>query len=380
MKVLMITDDPTILDQGSSGHTRARENALAIGELYVLITADTPETRDEGSMQVHAVKQSIFSTHGSLTQAARTLITEHHIQAIWSMDPFELGKISCSLSREYDIPFYVNVYTDFLSPWYSMEGMFRSSKVKVPSAHKKRRALAGRVLPCASGIRVMSARVKESLMKKYGDTIVVPEVIPIEVHTSPIEPVAFPVPRFPFSLITAGRLDAGRRVIDIIDALAFIKDKYPGVGLFIIGDGPERARLERHARKLKLADRVVFLGDRPDTQGLMRSANAYVQASAYEGYGRRLLQAAIARLPIITTDVGIVGEVFKGYDDVLAMPPADPSALSIHIVGLMEDGQARSMLSMNAEVAAKRFLLAAGDISKRLAAFMQPKEPTPPAI
>jgi len=107
----------------------------------------------------------------------------------------------------------------------------------------------------------------------------------------------------------------------------------------------------------------------------MRSAHVFVQASAYEGYGRRLLQAALARIPIITTDVGIVGEVFRGYDDVLAMPPGDPAALTVHIVGLMEDGQARQLLAINAEAAAKKHIQAAGNIPERIASFLQSGAP-----
>lgn len=370
MKVLLITNDPTILDQGSSGHARARANAQAIGELHVLINAKASEARDEGSLRIHAVKRGAFSPYAPLKKAARALIRTHGIQAIWSQDPFELGKISMDLSKETKLPYYVNVYTDFLSPWYSsMTGMFRSSKVRVPKGNMARKHLAGSVLSGASGIRVMSERVKASLMKEYGSRIKEPAVIPVQVHPAPPEPSSFPF-SFPFTLMAAGRLDAGRRVIDIIDALVRLRDTYPGIGLFVVGDGPERAHLEKHAKRLKLSERVIFLGDRRDTWGLMRSAQVFIQASAHEGYGRRLMQAALARVPIITTDVGIVGEVFKGYDDVLAMPPGDPAALTVHIVGLIEDGQARQLLAMNAEAAAKKYLQAAGDIPQRLARFL----------
>lgn len=377
MKALLITNDPTILDLGSSGHSRAKANALAIGELHVLMASKTSETRDEGSLRIHVVKQGRFSPYAPLKKAACSLIKEHGIQVIWSQDPFELGKLSMEVSKECGIPFYVNVYTDFLSPWFSERtGMFRSSKVRVPKENKERLMLARRVLPEASGIRVMCERVKQSMLKEYGASIKEPVVIPVQVHLTPPHPSSFPF-SFPFTLMVAGRLDAGRRVIDVIDAIAHLKDQYPGIGLFVVGDGPERAHLEKQVKRLALSDRVIFLGDRRDTWGLMRSAQAFIQASAHEGYGRRLIQAALARVPIITTDVGIVGEVFKGYDDVLAMPPGDPSAIAVHIVGLIEDGQARHLLAMNAEAAAKRYLQAAGDIPQRLAQFLGSKPVQP---
>lgn len=370
-KVLHITADKSILDPGSSGYVRAKENALAIGELHVLVEADHTEEKDEGSLRIHAVRAGGLFRAPRLLKAAQRITLEHGIQAVWAQDPFERGMLAVAVAQKASLPLYVDVGTDFLSPWYQMTGMFRSTKVKVPATHKKRVAMAHRVLPKADGIRAMSGRIKESLVKQYGDRIPVPEVIPVQVSRTLPHPVPFPV-SFPFSLMVAGRLNAGRRVVDVIDAIGRIKDRYPGVGLFVVGDGPERAHLERHARRLKLGDRVIFLGDRRDTWGLMRSASVFIQASAYEGYGRRLLQAALARVPIITTDVGIVGEVFRGYDDVLAMPPADPAALAVHIMGLIEDIATRNLLAINAEASAKRFFAEAGDIPGRLAAFLRP--------
>lgn len=372
MKVLLVSSDHSILDPGSSGHARAKADAIAFGELHVLLFAETPEERDEGSLRIHVLKEGGRFGAASMRSGALSIIRGCGIQAVWAQDAFERGMLAAEVAKAAGLPLYVNVDTDFLSPWYSMTGMFRSSHVRVPTVNKKRLALADQVLPQAAGIRVMAARVKDSLVKKYGDRIKEPVVIPIPVHLALPEKVAFPVPPFPFSLVVAGRLDSARRVIDVLDAVALLKDKYPGVGLFIIGDGPERQALEHHAKKLKIADRTVFLGDRRDTWGLMRSAQVFVQASAYEGYGRRLMQAALARVPIITTDVGIVGEAFRGYDDVLAFPPGDPAALSIHIVGLMEDGQARTLLAMNAEASAKRYIQEAGNIPERLAAFIRP--------
>lgn len=379
MRVLLITDDPTILDPGSSGHERLRANALAIGELHVLINTPRSESRDEGSLRIHGVKTGLFFKEATMRRAGLSILKRYDIQALWAEDPFELGSRARRLAKKTGIPYFVNVHTDFLSPWYGTRtGMFRSSKVSVPRGNKKRIALARKVLPEARGIRVPSVRLHDSIVEKYGTSVPEPVVIPIPVQTTPVEAVSFPF-TFPFTIIAAGRLDAGRRVIDVIDAISQIRERYPGVGLFVVGDGPERAALERHAARKNLSDRVVFLGDRRDTRGLIKSANVFVQASAHEAYGRRILQAALARVPIITSDVGIVGEVLKGYEDVLAMPPGDPSALATHLMGLIEDVATRNLLTMNAEAKAKEFIRASGDISVRIAAFLRGETAKPPS-
>ncbi|MEK7079781.1 MAG: glycosyltransferase, partial [Patescibacteria group bacterium] len=234
----------------------------------------------------------------------------------------------------------------------------RGPTVPMPLLNRVRRMLADRVLPHAKGIRAVSERLKTSLETRYGNRIPEPVVIPISIEMQVPATVALPSHPFSFALITVSRLEAEKRIEDILDALHRVAKEYPSVGLFIVGEGRSRARLEELVERYGLQERVQFLGQRSDAWGLMQSAQAYIQSSAYEGYSRTLLEAALARIPIITTDVGIVGEVFKGYEDVLAAPPGDPAALAGHIKGLVEDLQMRHTLVMNAERAAKAHLAA----------------------
>ncbi|MFA6519977.1 MAG: glycosyltransferase, partial [Candidatus Paceibacterota bacterium] len=226
---------------------------------------------------------------------------------------------------------------------------------------------ADRVLPEAVGIRAVSERVKESLVARYGSRIAEPSVIPVPVGAAVPAPVALPKYPFTFALIAVGRLEPEKRIEDILAALKLVAPHYPMVGLFVVGEGRRRRELEDMTRSLGLFDKVVFLGERSDARALMGSAQAFIQASAYEGYGRTLLEAALAKVPIITTDVGIVGEVFKGYEEVLSVPVADPTALSLGIVGLIEDNRVRQELPMRAEAAARAHLASVGDIPTRIA-------------
>ncbi|MEO0812793.1 MAG: glycosyltransferase family 4 protein [Myxococcota bacterium] len=72
--------------------------------------------------------------------------------------------------------------------------------------------------------------------------------------------------------------------------------------LWIVGDGPERARLEALARSLK-AD-VVFLGLRDDVDELLARSDVFVLASETEALSRSILEAMAHRLPCVATDVG----------------------------------------------------------------------------
>lgn len=368
MNVLFVSNDPTIFDATSAARSRMRAYAAHMGELHI-VSAARQGAREEqdGNLFLHPVHAwKIFRVH-ALARRARALILEKSIDVVSAQDPFEHGLAALRAVRSTDAKLHIQVHTDFLSQWFTRGGNWRSPSVRMPLLNGYRRQIADRVLPQADGIRVVSERIKESLIARYGSRIVEPAVIPVAVDQTVPEPVRLPAHSFTFALITVGRLEPEKRIEDILAALKLVVAHYPNVGLFIVGAGSERYRLEKMAHTLGLSDRVIFLGERPDARALMKSAQAFIQASAYEGYGRTLIEAALAKVPIITTDVGIVGEVFKGYEDVLAAPVADPTALSLNIVGFIEDTSVRLQLPMHAEAAARAHLASVGDIPSRIA-------------
>ena len=68
------------------------------------------------------------------------------------------------------------------------------------------------------------------------------------------------------SVLTVARLTKQKSVDTLIDALAILRERGSDAHLKIIGDGPERAALERQARDLNLQDRVEFLGALPQKE------------------------------------------------------------------------------------------------------------------
>lgn len=369
MKTLFISNDPTVFDAGSTTRARMRSYATAIGELHILSAGPA------GSQDVHEAGLHLYPIHGwklwrmrRLTKRARALIASEGIEVVSAQDPFEHGLAALRAVQGTPAKLHIQVHTDFLSPWFVRSGNWRAPRVRMPFLNRWRRRVADRILPQARGIRAVSERVKQSLVTRYGSRIPEPSVIPVMVDAQVPEAAPLPTRPFTFTLVTASRLEPEKRIEDILAALKLVSPHYPVVGLVILGEGRERKRLERMARLYGLKDKVLFLGWRTDALALMRSAQAYIQASAYEGYGVTLIQAALAKIPIITTDVGIVGEVFSGYEDVLAAPVADPTALSYHIVGLVEDMEVRLALPMHAEAKARVHLAAQGDLPARIAA------------
>jgi len=103
-------------------------------------------------------------------------------------------------------------------------------------------------------------------------------------------------------------------------ALAAIR-RLPGVHLALAGEGPLRADLEP-------AERTHFLGRLADPAPLYRAADALLLTSDSEGVPGVLIEAALAGLPAVATDVGWVRDVVLDGATGALVPPGDPAALA----------------------------------------------------
>ena len=115
------------------------------------------------------------------------------------------------------------------------------------------------------------------------------------------------------TIVSVGHLIARKGNELTIAALATL----PGVRFLVVGDGPERGRLEAQARALGVADRVRFVG-RVAHDGLndyYTAADAMVLASAREGWANVLLESMACGTPVVASDI-------PGTDEVVAEPAA----------------------------------------------------------
>ena len=100
-----------------------------------------------------------------------------------------------------------------------------------------------------------------------------------------------------------------------------------------------RADLTEQARRLGVAERVLFLGDGPGecVASCMRRADAFVLNSTYEGLPHVVLEAMEARVPVIATDAGGTGELVEHGVTGLLIPVGRPEMLKAAIESLWRD-------------------------------------------
>jgi glycosyltransferase involved in cell wall biosynthesis len=147
-----------------------------------------------------------------------------------------------------------------------------------------------------------------------------------------------------FLLMTVGRLTDQKGHRFLVEAMPALRAVIPGIRLVIVGEGELAAGLRTLAHKLGVADRVVFAGLRRDVPALLRSTDAFVLPSIWEGFGIVLLEAMAAHKPIIASRVSTVPEIILDQETGLLVPPGDVSALVQAVTTIERDpGRARLM-------------------------------------
>jgi glycosyltransferase involved in cell wall biosynthesis len=139
-----------------------------------------------------------------------------------------------------------------------------------------------------------------------------------------LERAAFATPQDAPLAVALGRLHRVKALDMLIRAAALI----PGLYVWIAGEGPERANLERLAGELAIGERVKFLGWRSDRAALYKCADVCVYPSREEPFGNVVVEAWACGVPIVTTaSIGPKWLVRNGEDAILT-PLDDPLALA----------------------------------------------------
>ena len=128
---------------------------------------------------------------------------------------------------------------------------------------------------------------------------------------------------------------------DLLLALREVSRVCPDARLVLVGDGARRPLLEQQARRLGIADRCHFLGQRRDGPALLARAAAAVSPSYAEGISNAILEAMALRRPVVATAVGGTPEIVREGQDGFLVPPGAPAALARRMLELLDDADLR---------------------------------------
>jgi glycosyltransferase involved in cell wall biosynthesis len=171
------------------------------------------------------------------------------------------------------------------------------------------------------------------------------------VHLGAEAPSEPPPKREEPTIATLGHVVPRKRHVDVLHALTVLAARVPDIRWVVIGDGPERAGLERLAGQLGVDERIDWLGQLPPEEALSELARCHVMAlpSLDEAFGVAYIEALACGLPAIgCRGEGGPEEIAALGGGMLLVPPRDPDALADQIADLFTNDDRLAQLSQAA--------------------------------
>jgi glycosyltransferase involved in cell wall biosynthesis len=137
-----------------------------------------------------------------------------------------------------------------------------------------------------------------------------------------------------------GRLDRQKGFDVLIRAIV----QLPRARLVLVGHGDEEPDLRDLAERLGVAGRISFAGWLDDPHRLLPSFDIFALPSRFEGFPLAVLEAQLAQVPVVASDVGSVAEAVIHRQTGLLVPPDDPAALAKALNELLDDPESRRRL------------------------------------
>ncbi len=143
-------------------------------------------------------------------------------------------------------------------------------------------------------------------------------------------------------LLTVGRLVPRKGIDKVIEALPLVLQHHPDVRYVIVGDGPDRQRLERLAQEVGVADWVIFTGRVPDVRPYLRACDIFVMPTReerrgdIEGFGLVYLEAAAMGKPIVASPAGGAIDAVVAEQTGLFVNPLDLAEIASAVCRLLD--------------------------------------------
>jgi glycosyltransferase involved in cell wall biosynthesis len=168
---------------------------------------------------------------------------------------------------------------------------------------------------------------------------VIPNVIDVAAFSG-VEPAdlrQFGVPQGSTVVTYVGRLGRQKGLDWLLESAPMWIDRAPECHLLLVGQGPEKTRLEGIRDRLVLGPRVHLAGWRKDVAAILAASRLLVLPSRWEGMPNVVLQAMASGLPVVATDVEGVRELLGEHAGPQTVPFGDGGALADALLAFLSD-------------------------------------------
>ncbi|MFZ2621027.1 MAG: glycosyltransferase [Minisyncoccia bacterium] len=373
MKVLSISTDRRLFEEKSAVLERQNGYTSKMEELHIIVFSYMSHSltpKKIGNVFLYPTNSLSRATYFfDALKIGENIILKNGFNktssVITTQDPFETGLVGYFLHKKSNIPFQLQIHTDFLDPYFK-RGFINRARVLI----------AKFVIPKAQGIRVVSSVISDSIKRKFPKLKIVPDVLPIFVDVNklltPSVSTKVEFPQFKFIIFMASRLTKEKRIYTALGALKEVLTEFPKVGLVIAGSGPEMDHLFNKVERLGMSKNVVFTGWQEDLLSYYKTADLFLLTSEYEGYGMTLIEAGASGCPIVTTRVGIAKTyMFKNGENCFVCPVGDSECLSRSILELIHDNSKRELFKRKMQYSIKSISITKEEYTTKYVALLE---------
>jgi L-malate glycosyltransferase len=156
-----------------------------------------------------------------------------------------------------------------------------------------------------------------------------------------------------FIVLQVARLDPIKDHKTAIRSIQRAVQVNPRIRLMIVGDGMERAAIERAIDDCSLAKSVLLLGPRNDVPKLLAAADAFLLTSVSEGIPVTVIEAMAMGVPVVATAVGGMPELITDRVSGLLVPASDVIGIADALIQISRDQELRKSLALRAKMEAE---------------------------
>lgn len=290
MNILMLSIDEHIFEEGSRVSNRIKSYGKIFSELHIVIhTKKYIHTKKLApNVYIYPTNTNNFRYLWNGYGICKKILKKNKCDIVTSQDAFT-NILALLLKIQFSFKFQVQVHTDFLSPYFKKESFKNKLRYYLYKISIRR----------ADCVRVVSESTKNILVNEL--KVKANKIFVLPVFTKYYDTNDF-IKRDGYNVLMLSRLTQEKRVDIGIKVFKLLFKKYPHATLTIVGDGPEKERLEKLAQGHK---KINFAKWTNNPIEYYEKADVFLVTSAYEGYGLTIAEALSTGLPVVSTDVGI---------------------------------------------------------------------------
>jgi phosphatidylinositol alpha-mannosyltransferase len=353
LRVALVYDDSLDHHGGIPQYLRVLSAALTNAGHEVVLLVGESTTRDSGGCAVHSLARNLSVRFNGNRLSMPVLADRRAIRVHVERGDFDVVHVQVPYS-----PIMAGQVIRRLPASTGLVGTFHvvSERVVPFVGARALAALTPMTLRRFDEMICVSEHAARFARRTF--RVVAPAIVPNMVDLAAFAPAGKREPlSLPPTVVSLGALVPRKGTLRLVEAFARVRRQLPEARLVIVGDGPQRKRIERHVHRLGLRDAIDLIGHvaEADKPAILRSAQVLCFPAAYgESFGIVLLEGMASHGP------PVVACANPGYAEVLgsvpdALAPTDPDALAKRLLTLLLDNDRSRRLAARQHALVKRY-------------------------